>query len=104
MPTLPIHALWEKHLSEPFPAGLVAEEVDGLNVSILDAVASGCIAHFLAHDGQLDVRRTAMLGLTYRHLAVVARALEGAGQDYFLRLEDLAHEVLQSVRDSAAEE
>ncbi|MFL5575490.1 MAG: hypothetical protein ACJ79S_05930 [Gemmatimonadaceae bacterium] len=104
MTTLPIQNLWEKHLAEPFPASLAAEEVDGINLALLDGIAAGCISHFLTHEGRLGLRRTATLGLAYRHVAVVARVLEGAAQDYFLRLEDLAHEVLQSVRDAAPEE
>lgn len=104
MTTLPIQALWEKHLAEPFPVGLAAEEVEGINLALLDGVAAACISHFLTHEGRLDLRRTATLGIAYRHLGVAARALDGAAQDYFFRLEDLAHEVLQSVRDAAPEE
>ena len=44
-----------------------------------------------------------MLGLCHRHLAVVARRLDGEAQEYFLRLEDLAYEVLQAIRDAAPE-
>jgi hypothetical protein len=100
---LPIRALWEKHLMTPFPPALVGEEIEHIDLALLDAAAAGCIASFLEASGQLDLRRTATLGLCHRHLAVAARQLEGEAQEYFLRLEVLAHEVLQAVRDSAPE-
>jgi hypothetical protein len=100
MTILPVQALWEKHLSEPFPTELVMEEVDGLNVALLEAAAAGCIAEYLANDGQLDQRRTAMLGITFRHLAIVARRQTGEAQDYFLRLEDIALQVLTAIMDA----
>ena len=103
MPTLPIRALWEKHLATPFPAAYAGVEVEHVDLTLLDAATAGCISAFLANGGQLDLRRTAMLGLCHRHLAIVARRLEGEAQEYFLRLEDLAYEVLQAVRDGAPE-
>ena len=100
---LPIRALWEKHLSTPFPAAYAGVEVEHVDLTLLDGVTAACISRFLESDGRLDLRRTAMLGLCHRHLAVVARRLDGEVQEYFLRLEDLAYEVLQAVRDSAPE-
>ena len=100
---LPIRALWEKHLATPFPIALAGVEIEHIDLTLLDAAAAGCIASFLDTGGRLDLRRTAMLGLCHRHLAVVARQLDGEAQEYFLRLEDLAYEVLQAVRDSAPE-
>ena len=100
---LPIRALWEKHLATPFPVGLVGEEREHIDLALLDGVAAGCIAAYLETGERLDLRRTATLGLCHRHLAVVARQLEGEAQEYFLRLEVLAHEVLQAVRDAAPE-
>src|SRR5690606_4263297 len=95
---LPIQALWEKHLATSFPPELAGEEVEHMDLALLDAATAGCISEFLENEGQLDLRRTAMLGLCHRHVAVVARQLEGEGQDYFLRLEVLAYEVLQAIR------
>ena len=100
---LPIQALWEKHLATPFPPSLVGEEVEHLDLSFLDAATAGCISAYLDDGGRLGLRRTATLGLCHRHVAVVARQLTGEAQEYFLRLEVLAHEVLQSVRDGAPE-
>jgi len=102
MRRLPLQALWDKHLTDPFPVHLAGEEVEGLDVALLDAAAAACISYFLDR-GELDLRRAATLGLCHRHLAVVARRLDGPAQDYFLRLEDLAYEVLQAVRDGAPE-
>ena len=100
---LPIRALWEKHLATTFPPPLVGEEAEHIDLALLDAVAAGCISAFLDGGGRLDLRRTATLGLCHRHLAVVARQLDGEGHEYFLRLEVLAHEVLQAVLDVAPE-
>ncbi|HEX5831984.1 MAG TPA: hypothetical protein VFY16_13470 [Gemmatimonadaceae bacterium] len=97
---LPIQALWEKHLATPFPAELAIAEIEGMSLALIEAAAAECIGRFLA-DGSLDLRRTALLGLTFRHITVIRRSLTGAYQDYFLRLEDLAYEVLIAVRDSA---
>ncbi|HLV26523.1 MAG TPA: hypothetical protein VKZ41_09435 [Gemmatimonadales bacterium] len=96
---IPITALWEKHLSTSFPPGLAGEEVEHMDLTLLDAATAGCIAEFLQNDGTLDLGRTAMLGLCHRHAAVAARELEGEGQEYFHRLETLAYEVLQAIRD-----
>lgn len=96
---LPIKALWEKHVATSFPPELVGEEVEELDLALLDAATAECISTFLQNGGTLDLRRTAMLGLCHRHVAVVARSLTGAAQEYFLRLEVLAYEVLQAVRD-----
>ena len=102
MTMLPVQALWEKHLSAPFPTELLLEEVDGLNLTLLEAAAAGCIAEYLNHDGQLDQHRTAMLGITYRHLTVVARRHTGEAHDYFTRLEDIAYQVLTAIMDAKA--
>lgn len=100
---LPIRALWEKHLSTPFPVAYAGVEVEHIDLTMLDAATAGCISAFISDGDRLDLRRTAMLGLCHRHLAVVARRLEGEPQEYFLRLEDLAYEVLQAVRDGSPE-
>src|SRR5688500_8585437 len=100
---LPIRALWEKHLATAFPLRLVGEEVEHVDLALLDAATAGCIAAYLENGERLDLRRTATLGLCHRHVAVVARQLDGDAQEYFLRLEVLAAEVLQAVRDSAPE-
>lgn len=97
---LPIQRLWEKHLATTFPTELAGEEVEHLDLTLLDAATAGCISEYLSNGGQLDIRRTALLGLCHRHVAVVARQLEGEGQEYFHRLEVLAYEVLQAIRDT----
>ena len=98
---LPIRALWEKHLATSFPVGLVGEEVEHIDLTMLDAATAGCIAEYLEADGRLAVHRVATLGLCHRHCAVVARQLTGEQQEYFLRLEVLSAEVLQAIRDAA---
>ena len=97
---LPIRALWEKHLATSFPLGLVGEEVEHIDLTMLDAATAGCIGEYLEANGRLDVRRTATLGLCHRHCAVAARQLTGEQQEYFLRLEVLSAEVLQAIRDA----
>ncbi len=98
---IPIDALWAKHVATAFPAHCVGEEFDGIALVFLDAAAAECISAYLEEGGTLDLRRTAMLGLCHRHLALVSRERDGEAQEYFHRLEVIVYEVLQAIRDSA---
>ncbi len=98
---IPIDALWAKHVATPFPAGCIGEEFEGIALVFLDAAAAECISAYLEGGHMLDLRRTAMLGLCHRHLALVSRQDEGEAQEYFHRLEIIVYEVLQAIRDTA---
>ena len=98
-----IQDLWERHRQRPFPAELKGAAVEGIDVTALDTLASGCIDTFV-QQGRLDLWRTALLGLCYRDLALVVRSLEGQAYVYFQPLEEMAGLVLDEVlaRERAA--
>ena len=95
-----IEALWQEHLASAFPKGCGGKEIDGVDLVLLDADTSGCIQTLVNNDGQLDIWRTAILGLCYRDLAVVTASLRGEAREYFTRLETLAGLTLRTIRDT----
>ena len=96
-----IERLWREHCAATFPEGLAGQEVLGVEVAQVDTFAAGCIDTFIACRGNLDLRRTAILGLCYRDLAVAVLGLQGEAQAYVGRLKSLVRLVLESVRDGA---
>ena len=96
-----VERLWREYCAIPFPEGLAGQEVSGVEVAMVDTVASGCIDTFIARQGSLDTWRTAILGLCYRNLGVATVGLQGEARAYVARLEILARLVLESVRDGA---
>jgi hypothetical protein len=96
-----IQELWQAHYAAPFPDGLQGFEIEGIDLVSLDADTAGCVSTFLSNQGQLDLWRTAVLGICYRNLAVVTNKLPSEAQNYFQRLERLAGFVLQTVRDNS---
>lgn len=94
-----LETLWREHVQSPFPEGLAGQLVAGVCVVSLDTLAAGCIDTFLSRAGKLDHWRTALLGLCYHDLAVVAPELEGEMQRYIRRLEQLTRMILEAVRD-----
>ena len=75
-------------------AGLEINEID---LVLLDADTARCISTFLARDGELDLWRTAVLGICYHDLAVINAQIDQNALEYFLRLEEMAKLVLQKV-------
>ena len=96
-----IEQLWQEHRAAVFPAGYTGKEVEGIDLALLDSDTAGCILTFLKNGGELDLWRTAILGLCYRDASIVARSLSGEAYDYFLRLETLSRLVLEAVREAA---
>jgi hypothetical protein len=89
--------LWDAHIQVKFPKGYAGTEVEGIDLMLLDTFTSGCISTFLDRNGNLDLWRTAILGVCYRDLAIVNRELEGDVLEYFILLENMAKLVLQGV-------
>ena len=88
--------LWKEHIAAPFPKGLRAKDVNGIDFVVLDADVAGCVDTFLSR-GNLNLYQTAILGLSYRNLSYVLPTLNEPGKGYFGRLERLAELVLKSV-------
>ena len=99
-----IEQLWQEHYSAEFPTGCAGEEIEGIDLASLDGDTAGCISTFLMRRGELDLWRTAALGLCYRDLTIVIQQLDGEARDYFYRLETLSKLVLESVRDGASKD
>ncbi|CAG0928199.1 hypothetical protein TFLX_00795 [Thermoflexales bacterium] len=95
-----IQALWQEHSAAMFPKEYGGKEIDGVDLVLLDADTSGCIQTLVSNGGQLDIWRTAILGLCYRDLAVVTTSLHGEAREYFTRLETLAGVALRAIRDT----
>jgi hypothetical protein len=95
-----IERLWREHCAATFPEGFGGPRF-GVEVAQVDTFAAGCIDTFIACRGNLDLRRTAILGLCHRDLAVAVVGLQGDAQAYVARLENLVRLVLESVRDGA---
>jgi hypothetical protein len=92
-----IEQLWQEHNSKPFPEGQGGREVEGIDLALLDGAIAGCISTFLERGGELDLWRTAVLGLCYHDVAVVRKHLRGDARDHFVRLESISKLVLKSV-------
>src|SRR5687768_32389 len=90
-----IDRLWTEHYDLPFPEGL-ADEENGIDLLSLDSYIAGCVSTFIDR-GDLDVGRTAVLGICYGEVVAVRASIDHEGNEYFGRLEKLAELVLRSV-------
>jgi len=91
-----IHKLWKQHWDASFPDGLRDLEIDGVDLTLLDADIAGCISTFVER-GNLNLFQTAALGLCYKNAFSVSSRLNKEGSEYFSRLERLAELVLIEV-------
>ena len=91
-----VEELWQEHLAAPFPGGLRAKDVNGIDFILLDANIAGCVDTFLER-GTLNLYQAAILGLSYRDVSYVIPILNEEGAAYFWRLERLAELVLKAV-------
>ena len=99
-----IRALWAEHVAAPFPLphdDSEATEVGNIDLDLLDSGTAGCVLAFLDNGGHLDLWRTAILGLCYGDLCIVAPALTGGPRVYFERLREIARLVLEAVCEGA---
>ena len=92
-----LQTLWNEHLSEPFPANdSETDDVEGVDLHELDTYIAGCVSTFIGA-GDLDIGRTAILGLCYRDALVAQSVFTGDERRYSARLEQLAELVLKAV-------
>ncbi len=95
-----VETLGREHRAAPFPRKIYENErVNGTSLVMLDANIAGCISTFLACGNTLDLRRTAVLGASYRAVALVLVSpdLTEEARPYYARLETLAGLVLAIV-------
>ena len=89
--------LWDIHRTSKFPGGYSGETIDDIELVLLDGDVAGCVSTFIKNNGQLDLWRTAILGLCYRDLTVVTNQLSGEAKEFFSRLETLSSLVLKDI-------
>ncbi len=89
--------LWNIHMASKFPRGYGGEAIEGIDLVLVDSDVAGCVTTFIKNDGQLDLWRTAILGLCYRDSTIVTSRLSGEAKEYFSRLETLSILVLKDI-------
>ena len=93
-----IEDIWKEHREAAFPSVCRGHDVEGIDVVMLDADIAGCVSTYLRRR-QLDLWRTAVLGVCYRNVTYVLERMPVQSRVYFERLERLARMVLDAVRE-----
>ena len=89
--------LWQEHSASSFPKGYGGKEINGIDLSLLDAEIAGCI-HMYMHSGEkLEFQRIKMLRERLIDLNKILLLLNSEELMYFNRLRELANLVLQEV-------
>lgn len=94
-----VRKLWAEHSGARFPTGLAGMEVDGVDLSVLDADIAGCVDMFLKNGGTLDNEGRTVLEMCYKDVSKVVLGLLGEPKRYFERLRDMARETLHYLQD-----
>jgi len=95
-----IEKLWLLHRNSKFPEDAY-REIKGIDLVSLDTFTAGCVDTFLEDKGQLSLQNTSVLELSYRELGnVIPEITQPEAHEYFARLEKLAKQVLDSLRDA----
>lgn len=89
-----ILALWQQHSSAAFPKGYGGKEINGVDLSFLDAEIAGYIRMYV-NDAKLDYHRMKNLRERIVELNTIVLLLESEELTYFNRLRELANLVLQ---------
>ncbi|NWG05619.1 MAG: hypothetical protein HXY35_02910 [Chloroflexi bacterium] len=89
-----ILTLWEQYSSTAFPKGYGGKEINGMDLSFLDAEIAGFVRMYLS-DGKLDYHRMQNLRERVLELNTILLMLESEELAYFSRLRELANLVLQ---------
>jgi len=95
-----IEDIWKEHHAAAFPSVCRGHGVEGIDYVMLDADIAGCVSTYLRRR-QLDLWRTAVLGVCYRNVTYVLDRMPLDGRVHFERLERLSRMVLDAVRDQA---
>ena len=98
-----IEDLWNEHRETAFPSVCRGHDVDGIDFVMLDADIAGCVSTYVKRR-QLDLWRTAGLGVCYRNVTYLLGQMPVEGRVYFQRLERLARLVLDAVREQTKHE
>jgi hypothetical protein len=93
-----IEDMWKEHREAVFPSVCRGRDVDGIDLVMLDADIAGCVSTYLQRR-QLELLRTAVLGVCYRNVTYVLERMPIDGRFHFQRLERLARLVLDAVRE-----
>jgi hypothetical protein len=95
--------LWRQHLQATFPASCRGHDVDGIDLTTLDADAAGCLKTYFDLGRAVTVGHVAILGRCYHDLGIVHRRLTGDARVYFHRLEQVAGTVLEVLSSTGFE-
>ena len=89
--------LWQEHSASSFPKGYGGKEINGIDLSLLDAESAGCIHMYVHNSGELDQRHVEILRKSLTDLNTIVLLLNSEELMYFNRLRNLAILVLQEV-------
>ena len=89
--------LWQEHSASSFPKGYGGKEINGIDLSLLDAEIAGCIHRYVHNSGELDHRHIEILRKSLTDLNTIVLLLNSEELMYFNRLRNLAILVLQEV-------
>jgi hypothetical protein len=92
-----ILGLWQEHSASSFPKGYGGREINGIDLSLLDAEIAGCIHMYVHNGGELDHPRVEILRKSLTDLNTIVLLLNSEELIYFNRLRNLAILLLQEV-------
>jgi len=87
--------LWEQHSAAAFPKGY--KEIDGIDLTLLDAEIAGCVHMYIHNNAKLDYQRIRILRDRLIDLNTIILFLDKDELNYFNRLRELANLILQEV-------
>ena len=90
-----ILTLWQQHSSASFPKEY--KEIDGIDLTFLDAEIAGCVRMYIHNGAKLDYPRIRILRDRLIDLNTIILFLDKDELNYFNRLSELANLILQEV-------
>ena len=78
--------LWHEFQLLPYPSDMVGKEIEGINPSEVDKLATGCIRSYLKDGKSLDTNTKAILKQCMTDLRRLNPKLGGNAQVYFGKL------------------
>ncbi len=94
-----IRQSWEAWTRRPFPGGIRGLEIEGVDLTLLDTLASGCIKTYV-DAGYLDPERVDVLQGCMNDLDRTVSRLTGDASEYLVELQRLGRAVLAAVDGS----
>ncbi len=86
MPDAELQTLWLAHRGTPFPVAARGVEVRGVDLVLLDSLASGCVSSLVEVDCERDVTKASLLGELAPQIESVLPLLDGETRAYFSQL------------------